>query len=242
MIRVYADLEKLSQAAAELFVGQARSAVQAQGRFAVALSGGHTPERTYQLLASPPLRGQVPWQETHIFWGDERCVPRQDPLSNEYMARHALLDHVPVPPAHVHPMPCVTTPRECAQRYEALLRSFFAGRSCRFDLIFLGLGENGHTASLFPGTPVLDERERWAAEVYVAEQDLYRVTLTAPLINHAALVAFLVTGAGKAQVLHEVIEGPSDPHRLPAQLIKPTSGELLWLVDEEAAAALQREA
>jgi 6-phosphogluconolactonase len=242
MIQAYDDLEKLSQAAAELFVERAKSAVQAQGRFAVALSGGHTPERTYQLLASPPLRDQVPWQETHVFWGDERCVPPRDPLSNERMARQALLDHVPVPPAHVHPMSCVTTPGECAQQYEALLHSFFAGRSCRFDLIFLGLGENGHTASLFPGTPVLDEQERWAAEVYVTEQDLYRVTLTVPLINHAALVAFLVAGADKAQVLHEVIEGPSDPHRLPAQLIRPIGGELAWLVDKEAAAALQREA
>lgn len=242
MIWVYADLESLSRAAAGFFVQQARQAVQAHGRFSVAISGGHTPQHTYELLAQQPFRDRVPWAQAHVFWGDERCVPPDDPRSNERMARRALLDHVPIPPAQIHPIPCTQAPRQAAEEYEALLRDFFAGRPPSFDLALLGLGENGHTASLFPGTPVLEERERWVAEVHVAEQDVYRVTLTAPLINQAAVVAFLVAGAAKAQVLHEVLEGPSDPHRLPAQLIQPTSGELHWLVDQEASSLLSQAA
>jgi 6-phosphogluconolactonase len=242
MIWIYDDLESLSYAAAGIFVQQARQAVQAHGRFSVALSGGHTPRRTYELLAQPPFRDRVAWTQVHIFWGDERCVPPDDPRSNERMAREALLAHVPIPPAQIHPVPCAQTPREAAEQYEAVLHDFFAGRAPRFDLIFLGLGENGHTASLFPNTPVLEEWQRWAAEVYVAEKDLYRVTLTAPLINQAAVVAFLVAGIAKARVLQKVLEGPSDPHRLPAQLIQPTQGELQWLVDQKAGSLVSREA
>lgn len=233
-MQVYADPESLSRAAAEMFVEKARQAVQAGGRFSVALSGGNTPKRTYELLAQPPFRDQAPWAQVHIFWSDERCVPADDPRSNERMARLALLDYVPVPPAQVHPMRCVQAPGIAAQQYEALLRNYFAHQPPRFDLILLGLGENGHTASLFPGTLVLDEQSRWVADVYVAEQELGRITLTAPLINQAATVAFLVAGAAKADVLRQVLKGPSDPYRLPAQLIRPVKGELLWLVDEES--------
>jgi 6-phosphogluconolactonase len=242
MIWIYDDQKALSHAAAGLFVQQARQAVQAQDRFSVVLSGGHTPRRTYELLAQPPFRDQVPWAQVHVFWGDERCVPPDDARSNERMLRKALLDHVPVPPAQIHPIPCVQAPREAAEQYEAVLHDFFAGQPPRFDLIFLGLGENGHTASLFPNTPVLEEQKRWVAEVYVAEQDLYRVTLTAPIINQAAAVAFLVAGTAKARVLRAVLQGPSDPHRLPAQLIQPAQGALQWLVDQEAGSLVSREA
>ncbi len=238
MIQVYPDLESLSRAAAKLFARQSRQMVRAQGRFSVALSGGHTPERTYQFLAQQPLRDQVPWAQVHVFWGDERCVPPDDPQSNARMARQALLDQVPIPAAQIHPIPCTQTPRQAAEEYEALLRSFFAGGPPRFALVFLGLGENGHTASLVPGTPVVEERERWVAEVYVPEQAMWRVTLTAPLINQAAVVAFLVAGAAKAQVLQRVLEGPFDPHSLPAQLIQPTNGTPYWLVDREASKEL----
>lgn len=240
MIWIYDNFELLSQAAAGLFVQQARQAVQDHGRFSVALSGGHTPRRTYELLAQPPFQERVPWQQVDVFWGDERCVSPDDPLSNQRMARQALLDHVPIPPEQIHPITCTRAPREAAGQYEALLHDFFAGRPPGFDLVFLGLGENGHTASLFPDMPVLDERKRWAAEVYVAEQSLYRVTLTAPLINQAAVVMFLVAGASKAGVLKAVLEGPSDPHRLPAQLIQPADGQLHWLVDREASSLLKR--
>ena len=242
MIEIYSDLETLSAAAAQLFAEQAERAVAARGRFSVALAGGSTPRRTYELLARPPLGERMPWAKVHVFWGDERCVPADDPRSNYRMARQALLDHVPIPPEQIHPMPGSQEPRAAAERYEILLRSFFGEQPPRFDVVLLGLGENGHTASLFPGTPVLEERQRWVAEVYVAEQDLFRISLTAPFLNQAGVVAFLVAGAGKAAVLREILEGPHDPTRLPAQLIRPKHGELRWLVDQAAANLVSKEA
>lgn len=242
MIWVYENLESLSQAAAGLFVQRARQAVQDQGRFSVALSGGHTPLRTYELLAQPPFRDRTPWTQVYIFWCDERCVPPDDPRSNAGMAHRTLLNHVPIPSAQIHPISCTETPQEAAAQYETVLHDFFGDQSPRFDLIFLGLGENGHTASLFPGTAVLEEQERWVAEVYVVEQQLYRVTLMASLINEAAVVAFLVSGATKSRVLKQILEGSYNPDRLPAQLIQPDKGELLWLVDKEASSLVSRTA
>jgi 6-phosphogluconolactonase len=242
MISVYDDLEALSLAAAGLLIQQARQAVHDRGWFSLVLSGGHTPRRTYELLAQRPYREHMPWPHVHVFWGDERCVPFDDPRSNARMAHQALLDSVPIPPEQVHPIACASAPHGAAEGYESLLRDFFAGQPPRFDLVLLGLGENGHTASLFPGTRVLQERERWVAEVYVAEQDMYRVTLTAPIINRAAVVAFLVAGAGKAQILKEVLEAPRDPRRRPAELIRPTDGILQWLVDRHASSLLARKA
>ena len=219
MLTVYPDSESLSRAAAGLFAERARAAVEAHGRFVVALAGGSTPQQTYRLLVAPPWRGRVPWSGVHVFWGDERCVPVADPRSNVHTARTTLLDHVPVPAANVHPPVCVGVPEEGAARYEAELRRFFAGGAPRFDLILLGLGEDGHTASLFPHSPVLAEQERWVRAVYVAGQDLHRITFTVPLLNAAAAVAFLVAGEAKAEVLHAVLAGPRQPRRLPAQLI-----------------------
>ena len=154
------------------------------------------------------------------------------------MAKEAWLDRVPIPGNQIHSMNCADDPAAAARQYEAKLREFFAGQPPRLDLVLLGLGNDGHTASLFPGTRVLEEKTLWAAEVYVAEQDLHRVTLTIPLINQAALVVFLVAGPSKAGVLQEVLHGPRDPVRLPAQLIQPQNGELLWLTDLAAAARL----
>jgi 6-phosphogluconolactonase len=250
MIRVFPDGSSLSRAAAELFVRQAGDAVGERGRFSVALAGGHTPADIYRLLAQPPLSREVDWQRVHVFWGDERCVPPDDPRSNARMARETLLDHVPVPAEQVHPMVCHRLPigslgqasrqtaRQAAVRYEALLRDFFGPNDPAFDLVLLGLGENGHTASLCPYSPALRETERWAAEVDVADQDYHRMTLTAPLINRALLVAFLVSGAAKSAVLKEVLTGPDDQLRLPAQLIRPRGERPLWLVDKSAAAGL----
>jgi 6-phosphogluconolactonase len=242
MIWVYDDLEALSQAAAGLFVQQARQAAQDKGWFSAVLSGGHTPLRTYELLARQLYRERVAWGQIHIFWGDERCVPSDDPRSNARAARKALLDHVPIPVSQIHPIDCDRDPPQAAARYGDLLHGFFPNEAPRFDLVFLGLGENGHTASLFPNTPVLEEQEKWVSDVYVAEQDLYRVSLTAPVINRAAVVVFLVAGASKASVLREVLQGRADPHRLPAQLVRPSDGSLYWLVDREASALLSRTA
>jgi 6-phosphogluconolactonase len=240
MIQVFADSEALSRGAAEFFVSAARNAVAARGRFSVALSGGGTPRRTYELLAQPAFRGRLPWVQSHVFWGDERCVDPEDPRSNARLAREALLQHVPIPAGQVYPMVCAPTPAAGARSYEALLRNFFGAAEPRFDLILLGLGENGHTASLFPGAPVLKEQKRWVAEVYVAEQDMYRLTLTAGIINQARVVVFLVAGAAKAAVVQEVRQGPRDPRRLPAQLIQPERGELHWLLDKGAAGSIPR--
>lgn len=241
MIRVFNEPEALSLGAAEFFAGIAKAAVAGRGQFSVALSGGGTPRRTYELLAQPPCREEVDWPKTHVFWGDERCVDPDSPHSNARLAREALLDHVPIPAEQLHPMDCGPTPEAGAQGYEALLRDFFNGREPRFDLILLGLGDNGHTASLFPGDPVLNELHRWVAPVYVAEQDLHRLTLTAAFINQAREVAFLVAGAAKAAVVRQVLQDPRDPLRLPAQLIQPEPGNLHWLLDKAAAGALDLE-
>jgi 6-phosphogluconolactonase len=244
VIRIYSSHESLSEAAAELFVARAEAAIKARGRFSVALSGGSTPRRTYEILARAPFRDRVAWSHVHVFWGDERCVPPDDPRGNALMAQGALLAHVPIPRARIHPIQCAESPESAARQYEAVLRSFFAGGPPRLDLILLGLGEDGHTASLFPHTSVLREKERWAAEVYIAEQALYRVTLTPTIINQAACVAFLVSGAAKAHVLEEVLEGPRDPVRLPAQFVQPElhGGDVHWLVDNEAASCLNNSA
>jgi 6-phosphogluconolactonase len=156
------------------------------------------------------------------------------------MAHQALLDHVPVPKHQIHPMVCDRSPSEVAEEYETLLRSFFTSGCLRFDLVLLGIGENGHTASLFPRTSVLEEQQRWVGEVFVAEEGLHRLTLTAAAINQAALVVFLVSGSDKAMILRKVLKEAQDPRSIPAQLIKPLDGGLLWLVDRDAARLLRR--
>jgi len=186
------------------------------------------------------LRGSIPWDAVHLFWGDERWVPLSDPRSNQGMARRAFIDQVPLSEEQVHGIPFAESPRESAARYDRELRGYFDGEPPRFDLVFLGLGTDGHTASLFPGNAALNEHSRWACEVYRSERELYRVTVTAQLINQAALVAFLVAGREKAEVLARVLEGGRQHEELPAQLIRPVQGKLLWLVDREAARHLRQ--
>jgi 6-phosphogluconolactonase len=240
MIRVCADQEALSRAAAGIFAEEARRAAQSRGRFTVTLAGGETPRRTYEILAQSPFRESVPWQGTHVFWGDERCVAAEDPRNNARLARRALLDHVPIPPAQVHPMVCDYSPREAAEGYEALLRGFFAADLPRFDLVLLGLGDDGHTASLFPGSSALEEQQRWVVEVHASGEGMDRLTLTVPVINQAALVVFLVTGSGKAPILRQVLEDAPELSSIPARLIGPADGKLLWLVDRDAASLLKK--
>jgi 6-phosphogluconolactonase len=234
-------------AAAERFVSVVTQAIHASGRFVVALAGGSTPKRLYALLATPEYADRVDWSRTHIFWGDERCVPPDDPASNYRMTREVLLDRVPVPQANIHRIRGEDEPARAAAAYEGELRETFAtpagppsrvpGR--RFDLVLLGMGDNGHTASLFPGLAAVRERERWAVAEYVAEVSMWRVTLTPPVFNAAAHVVFLVSGANKAAMLQRVLEGPSEPEVLPAQAIAPSEGTLDWLVDAAAAARLR---
>jgi len=236
-IRVYPNAGELARAAAELFVTLAREAIAAWGRFTVALSGGSTPRATHQHLASPTLASQVDWAHVHIFWGDERCVPLDHEHSNYRMARETLLDHVPLPPGNVHRIRGEEAPEWAAKATEIELRAFF-GKTPRFDLIYLGLGDDGHTASIFPGTSAVREETQW---VVAQEHNLppppliSRITFTPSLLNAAANIAFLVAGTGKAERLKEVLHGPHQPEVLPAQIVNPREGKLLWLVDEAAA-------
>jgi len=239
MISVYPDPEALALAAAGLFAETAERVVAARGRCAILLAGGETPRRTYDLLAHEPLRKRVPWRQLHLFWGDERCVPSDDSRSNAGMACRTLLDRVAIPPGQIHPIDCDSNHQQAADRYEVLLQRFFAGDPPRFDLVLLGLGVDGHTASLFPESPVLDERERWTAVTRRPGEEIERITLTLPIINQAELIVFLVEGAGKATILHEVLEGESDPRQRPARMIRPGQGHLYWLVDRPAARLLR---
>jgi len=237
-LHVYPDLEALSQAAASLFAAKASQAIKARGAFYVALAGGATPGRTYELLSGDLYRQQVNWPLVHVFWGDERCVPPTDPRSNVRMAQEKFLKLVPIPENQIHPISCQPAPGEAAKSYEDLLRRFFAGKSHSFDWAFLGLGPDGHTASLFPGEPAVNERNRWVIAVFRGEEGIFRVTLTPAVLNRARTVVFLVSGRDKAQALQEVLEGEYEPQRLPAQAVRPEKGELLWLVDQAAAAVL----
>jgi len=193
----------------------------------------------YELLASD-YRNQIDWSGTHIFFGDERCVPADHPDSNYRMVRETLLLKVPLPVNNIHPIEGEGDPSANAESFEQLLKAFFQNSDWpRFDLTFLGLGEDGHTASLFPHTRALDEDRAWAVANWVEKLNSFRITLTAPAINHSDKIAFVVTGGTKAAPLAAVREGPRDPHSLPAQLIQPVDGSLEWLVDKEAAADLK---
>ncbi|QHT66850.1 6-phosphogluconolactonase [Rhodocytophaga rosea] len=235
MFHIYSTSEQASQALASYFAEAAKEAVQTQGRFTVALTGGSSPKQLYQILANSPYRDSIPWNKTFVFWGDERSVPFNDSRNNAKMTFEALLNHVPVPKDQIYPMSGEIPADESARQYEGILQKHFAGQPPQFDLILLGLGENGHTASLFPYTPVLEEKERWVKEVYLTDQQMYRITLTAPFINQAKKIAFILFGSSKAQVLYDVVKGKYQPDFLPAQLIKPSSGKLHWFIDEAAA-------
>lgn len=210
-----------------------------QHPFSVALSGGNTPRRVYELLASDEFKLKVNWQFVHIFFGDERPVPPDDPASNYGMAVTALISRVPIPESNVHPISGSGDPHENARSYERELRTYFTGSPWpRFDLVLLGMGEDGHTASLFPGTAGISEKTGWVVANWVEQLNQFRITLTAPAINSAVQILFLVTGANKASHLAEVLNGPYRPNFLPAQLIKPDDGEMLWMIDQAAAAKL----
>lgn len=241
MITVLNDLPELTAAAAELLVSAARKAVAERGAFHVVLSGGETPRPLYELLATPAWENRLDWSKTHVYWSDERFVPPADPRSNEGMTRRTLLDHVPIPPAQIHPMYCPKPPQQAAQHYEMLLREWGSGQPPRFDFALLGIGADGHTASLFPGTKAVTEKERLVCEVYLPEQDMVRLTLTVPVLNQARLVVFLASGAGKAPMLRRILTDPAVDPVPPARLISPQAGEIQWLVDRAAASQLATE-
>jgi len=237
------DAAALARRAAQYFVEQAERAVVSRGRARIAISGGSTPKATFALLADPaePWRARMPWSHLDLWWVDERCVPPDDPDSNYRMTREAMLDQVPLKPEQIHRMEGELEPEAAAARYESELRHSFRLEGAelpRFDVVQLGMGPDGHTASLFPHTQALSELGRLAVANHVENKDAWRVTLTWPVINRGSQVFFLIGGADKAQILNEVFTGPRHVERLPSQLINPAGGILTLLLDRAAAALL----
>jgi 6-phosphogluconolactonase len=232
------DAQALARLGAEQFTANGAEAISRSGRFAVALSGGSTPAALYRLLASPEFRERVDWSRVHFFWGDERCVPPDHQDSNFRMTRETLLDAIQAPSENIHRIVGELEPAAAAAGYEAELRRFFGAQIPRFELVLLGLGEDGHTASLFPNSSALDERQRWVAATYVQKLRSHRVTLTVPVLNAAAQVVFLVAGASKAEIVKEILRPDRDPSLFPAARIQPSNGILTWLISEDAATAL----
>ncbi len=238
-IKIFKTIEDLNESAAKFLVDVAKKSVAYRGRFALCLSGGNTPKSLYTLLSLPPYRDLVPWKNTFIFWGDERCVPADDERNNAHMATVALLKKIDIPSSNIFPVPTHLPPAESAKKYEETLHNFFGKEAPHFDLVFLGLGNNGHTASLFPGTAVLHEEVRWVKEVFVKDKEGYRITMTAQIINKAHHIIVLVTGEEKAAILNTVLTGSYLPEKYPAQLIGPAHGEIYWFIDDKAATFLE---
>lgn len=240
-VQVVPDAETLARAAADRVTEIARAAIEAQGRVTIALSGGSTPRALFRLLSQEPWREWIDWERLYVFWGDERTVPPDDPESNYRMAHEELLARVPIPAGQIHRMRGEDDPSEAARSYEAVLREVFAlapGAWPRFDLILLGIGADGHTASLFPGTAALHETERLVVANEVPQLSTTRLTLTAPVITAAAQVLVLAAGADKADAVRRAIAGPRDLEETPSQLLRDARGEVTWLLDEAAAADL----
>lgn len=234
-LHVYSDLETLSRELARRVAKVVREALDSAERFTIALAGGSSPRSVYRLLGLNHGT-DIPWQRVHFFWGDERYLPLDDPRSNYRMARESLLAHIPVPSENVHPMPTDdASSAEAAKTYEKTLRDFFAAPWPCFDLVLLGIGGDGHTASLFPGSPALAECERWVVAVEAPVEPPVRLTLTLPVINHAWRIYFLAAGAGKAEAVRLAFEERSDPLRCPAAAVRPTKGTLEWWLDRDAA-------
>ncbi|MGB0122479.1 MAG: 6-phosphogluconolactonase [Silvibacterium sp.] len=241
--RVFDGADALSRAAAEHFLQSSQAAVAANGVARIAISGGSTPKRTFELLANPAEKflTAMPWAQIELYWVDERTVPPDDKESNYHMTREALLDKVPLKPEQVFRIEGELEPEQAAARYESAIRNHLrleGAQGPRFDVVELGMGDDGHCASLFPHTEALNEMIRIAVANYVPQKDTWRVTLTWPVINEARDVFFLIAGKDKAEPLHEVLQGKYDPEALPSQLIRPRSGKLLMLLDRDAAALL----
>ena len=236
--------DALAREAAEEFERRANAAIASRGRFTVALSGGSTPRRAYALLADPSasFRGAIAWSRVHLFWSDERHVPPEDPRSNYRMAREELISRVPIPEANVHRIEAeLPDAGEAAARYDDELARFFSlspGEFPRFDLMLLGVGPEGHTASLFPGTKALQVRDKRVVENWVPELNAFRITMTIPVFTRAAAVLFLISGEDKAPVVRTVFDPRSPANALPCQLIRPESGDLIWFLDRPAADGL----
>ncbi len=232
-LKISPNPDQLARDVADWLVGYEKKVLQKQERFCIALSGGSTPKALHQLLAQAPYREQLSWDKWHVFWGDERGVRFSDDRNNARMAYETLLNHVPIPTNQIHVMKTDMLPKKSMEAYDKTLHQYFDGQPHTFDLVLLGLGDDGHTLSLFPGRDWIHQQKAWTRAYFLDEQDMNRLTLMAPVVNLAAAVAFLVAGEKKAATLREVLYGDYQPDKYPAQIIKP-KGELLWFVDQAA--------
>jgi 6-phosphogluconolactonase len=257
-VTITKNIDELSQHVAEWMVDYIHKTLLLQDRFTIALSGGSTPKKLNLLLASDPFKNRIDWQKLHVFWGDERYVPFNDERNNAKMAFDTLLDHVPVPKSQINIMRTEIDPDESAKQYESILKQYFlVDASYRhrdlleesetinhkpqtFDLVLLGLGDNSHTLSLFPGEEVIHEKDHWVRSVFVKEINMERITLTAPVVNLSRSIAFLVSGQDKAEAVSHILKDNYNPDLYPAQVIKPVHGELFWFLDEGAAMRLKK--
>ena len=237
-LRVTKDINDLSNHFSEWMVQYIEKVLKKQDRFTLVLSGGSTPKKLYQLLASETYRNKIDWSRMHFFWGDERYVPFSDERNNAKMAFDTLLDHIPVIKDQIHIIRTDIDPETSALDYEKILRRYFPDKNHTFDLVLLGLGDNAHTLSLFPGHLEIDEKSKWVKSIYLREENMYRITMTAPVVNAAACVAFLISGHEKMTALYNVFCKEHNPILYPAQIIQPYNDELYWRVDEAAAADL----
>ncbi len=240
-IVVCADVNEIAHEAANRFFQLSSECISRRGRFTVALSGGSTPAKLYEILSAPPFSDSIPWGSICFFWGDERCVPPDDPQSNYRLAYEKLLSRVGIPPENIFRVEAEKAPNIAAADYSETIQKILPDSVPRFDLIFLGMGPDGHTASLFPDTTALQIEDKIAVANYVEKFKAWRITLTASVINNAGNVIFMVSGADKAETLRKVLDGEWQPERLPSQLINPAHGRLTWLIDEAAAELLSFE-
>ena len=237
---VFKTKEDISHAAAEKFVTAAEAAIEVRNRFAVILSGGSTPELLYRLLSKTPYTERIDWRKTHLFWGDERCVPPDHKDSNYGMVKAALLDRIDIPKTNVHRIKGELEPKLAAGEYRAELNKFFHHKQPVFDLAFLGMGDDGHTASIFPGTKVIGMSRKRASEVYVSKLKAWRITLTAPVFNQAREVIFLADGRKKIAAIKEVWNGKFAPREYPAQLLRQADHQVVWYLDETLGRAVEK--
>ena len=237
-LHIYKNKAELSEAMASWMCEVIENTLKEQENFTLVLSGGSTPQLLYETLASDAYKDKINWSRIHVFWGDERAVPYADERNNARMAHELLLDKVDIPANHVHIMRTDIEPNFATDAYRKMLHDFFDNTSTTFDLVLLGMGDDGHTLSLFPGSPIIEEHDHWVNTVYNTDQAMYRITLMPKIINRSAKIAFMAEGEKKAKMLQLVLQGSYEPTKYPAQIIKPIDGELHWFVDEAAAQEL----
>jgi 6-phosphogluconolactonase len=234
-LHIYKTPHELSLALAEWITDSVEKTLQSSDRFTWALTGGNSPKELYELLSSTPFKDRIDWKKLHIFWGDERAVPFNDDRNNAKMTFEHLLNKVPVVKEQVHKMNTALEPVAAAADYERILKTYFSSNGSTFDLVLNGMGDDGHTLSLFPHTEVIHEKTLWVKAYWLEAQNMYRITLTAPIVNRAKKIAFLTFGEGKAKALTAVLQGSRDVDTFPSQIIQPTNGELHWFTDMTAA-------